>query len=174
MVSILLFAGLCYGKNDEKLIFYFLIFIKMKKTKIYDNICYIDKDLFYNYVSLWDLEIDKEYPNEKIKLCKDWIEYHLMDRDNWIIRVCKNSTYWSTKKYCVECNTYFPSEVVCIDKKLGYCGCWKLKMMMDIFAGDLDYEEYWSMKEMYSDDKNWPRRKMLIDAGFEVVDVEEN
>ena len=147
----------------------------MKKTKIYDgNICYIDKDLFNDYLWLWDLEIEKEYPNEKIKKCKDWVDYYLFDKDDWVIKVKENTTYWSRKKYSVECNTYFPSEVVCVDKKLSYCGCWDLKRIRSFFAGDLDFEEYGWMREMFTNDKNWPRRKMLEDAWFEVIDVEKS
>ena len=142
----------------------------MKKTNNHYWNVYIDKDLFFDLVKKWDLEIDEEYPNEKIKKCKDWVRYNLMDEGDWVIEINKSNTLGCGKKYEVCSKIFFPTEIVEVGRKMGYCWLGTRMMERSVFAWDLDFEEYGNMSTMYSNDKNGEWRKMLEDEGFIIVE----
>lgn len=132
---------------------------------------YIDKDEFYSLVKKWKIKIDKEYPNPKCKDGSDWIHYRLMDKSDRNITIKKNDTFCDDHKYEVESSmSWFPSDCVSVDNKPFRIGYTNIIRYRSIYAGDIDHTEYGWSCSMVTNDKNWPRRKMLIDNWFNVVE----
>lgn len=145
--------------------------MKSKKINCWDFFQqYIDKDEFYSLVKAWKLKIEKEWPNPA---CIDasWIHFNLMSDDDWKITIKKNDTFWDGHKYKVVSNMWrFPSACVTIEEKPYRIPYTWITRYSSVYAWDIDHTEYGGSNSMVTNDKNWPRRKMLVDNGFTVIE----
>ena len=137
---------------------------------------FIDKDEFMDWVNKGKIKIVTEYPNERIKLCKEngkLIRFELMDKDDWTIKVCKCNKDWFWKNYQVESNLgWFPVKCVTVKQVIWFYVCNEPRYR-GVYADWIDWTELWGSRSMYADSNNWERRKMLVDNGFTVVDVDK-
>lgn len=148
------------------------------KTKEFDfrwkKECFIDKSEFEELIKKWELVIKEEYPNEKIKLCNNWVQYMLMDKEDWIIKVSwKEKCMWQYHKYKVHSNLgWFPSVVVAKEYLPAFKGWNWERRYKEVLVDWIDFEENWWSMNLYTNDRNWEWRKMLEDNKFTVIDVD--
>lgn len=142
-----------------------------KKINCWDFICqYIDKDEFYELVKKWKLKIEKERPNPKCKEA-NWIHFNLMDKDDRKITIKENNIFCDDHKYTVESTMWrFPSACVTIKYKPYRIWYTNIIRYTGVYAWDIDHTEYGGSCSMVTNDKNWPRRKMLVDNWFIVTE----
>lgn len=144
------------------------------QTKIFehweDKKVYVDKSDFLEKVKNNELEIQEEYPNEKIKLCTNGICYELMDEKDWIIEVyewvkCRGQSH----KYQLHSNIgRFPTEPIATYTKAFRWRNDKWRYREDLIEW-VEYEENWWSANLYTNELNGEWRKKMIDAWFKVV-----
>ena len=137
---------------------------------------FISREEFIALVNDWSIEVIQEFKNPDIKLVKEnWnvIQMDLLDDHERTITVKKlddDSMKWYGKRYQVHSELgWFPSDCVSVWSKIGFFVCGEPRYR-HLYAGDIDWSENVGSMNMYTNDVNWERRKMLEDNNFKVIE----